>query len=191
MARPAASTLTAGVSAMTSASAEDAEGRGLLQLGVSEGDLECPICVETVQDAFVTPCGHTFCHSCLTTHLRSRRNCPSCGTFITPEHAYPNFLLNKVHARRVFMYVEWGSHASMHVCMHAWMHARLQRLVHSHACMKLYAVGVSVGVEAATVCGCVAADTTAEQTPEKCMHKLFCHVHVCLTAMLGMHACMP
>ena len=65
-------------------------------LGISAKELQCPICVETIQDAFVTPCGHSFCFACLGTHLRDKPNCPSCGAFLTMENAYPNFLLNKV-----------------------------------------------------------------------------------------------
>lgn len=31
----------------------------------------CPICAEPVKEAFLTPCGHTFCHGCLIKHLRA------------------------------------------------------------------------------------------------------------------------
>ncbi|KAF5825275.1 hypothetical protein DUNSADRAFT_12433, partial [Dunaliella salina] len=59
----------------------------------------CPICVDTIHDAFVTTCGHTFCYQCITTHLKHRRNCPSCGNYLTTDHIYPNFLLSKVLVR--------------------------------------------------------------------------------------------
>jgi hypothetical protein len=65
-------------------------------LGVSSSDLYCPICCDVIVDAFVTSCGHTFCHACLSTHLRNKRACPSCSTYITEDSVYPNFLLNKV-----------------------------------------------------------------------------------------------
>ena len=68
----------------------------LLPLGVAPRDLQCPICVETIQDAYVTPCGHSFCFQCLGMHLRGKSCCPSCGAFMTQEGAFPNFLLNKV-----------------------------------------------------------------------------------------------
>ncbi len=71
----------------------------LLPLGLSSKDLQCPICVETIHEAFVTSCGHSFCHACLSMHLQHRPSCPSCGAFLTMELCYPNFLLNKVRWR--------------------------------------------------------------------------------------------
>ena len=59
-------------------------------------DLQCPICMATMKDAFLTSCGHTFCYSCVTTHLNNQRNCPSCRQFLTHDQLFPNFLLNKV-----------------------------------------------------------------------------------------------
>lgn len=79
-------------------------------LGVSASDLQCPICVDTIRDAFVTACGHTFCHACLQTHLRNKRSCPSCSAYLTSEQCYPNFLLNKVGT----MPMAHGSTVSVH-----------------------------------------------------------------------------
>ena len=59
-------------------------------------DLSCPICISLLRDPFVTSCGHTFCCSCLTTHLEERSTCPSCGQYLIKDHIYPNFLLSKV-----------------------------------------------------------------------------------------------
>eukprot|EP00879_Flechtneria_rotunda_P016905 GHRR01017696.1.p1 GENE.GHRR01017696.1~~GHRR01017696.1.p1 ORF type:complete len:867 (+),score=461.27 GHRR01017696.1:375-2975(+) len=59
-------------------------------------DLACPICVETIEDAFATPCGHTFCYKCISTHLKNRSNCPSCGAHLTQDRIHPNFLLSKL-----------------------------------------------------------------------------------------------
>ena len=61
-------------------------------------DLSCPICMSLLRDPFVTSCGHTFCCSCLTTHLEDRSTCPSCGQYLIKDHTYPNFLLSKVGA---------------------------------------------------------------------------------------------
>jgi E3 ubiquitin-protein ligase RFWD2 len=58
--------------------------------------LACPICVETIEDAFVTPCGHTFCFKCISTHLKNKSSCPSCGAHLVQDQVHPNFLLNKV-----------------------------------------------------------------------------------------------
>ncbi|GBG61828.1 hypothetical protein CBR_g23784 [Chara braunii] len=59
-------------------------------------DFLCPICMSTMKDAFLTACGHSFCYTCITTHLRNKRNCPACLQFLTHDQLYPNFLLNKL-----------------------------------------------------------------------------------------------
>ncbi|TYH62155.1 hypothetical protein ES332_D07G100200v1 [Gossypium tomentosum] len=66
--------------------------------GVAEldKDLLCPICMQIIKDAFVTSCGHSFCHTCITTHLRSKSDCPSCSQFLTNNQLFPNVLLNKL-----------------------------------------------------------------------------------------------
>lgn len=74
-------------------------GCGLQALGLKPDDLMCPICINTIQDAFVTSCGHTFCYHCITTHLRNKHSCPSCANYLTPDRIYPNFLLSKVLER--------------------------------------------------------------------------------------------
>ena len=64
-------------------------------------DLSCPICMSQRRDTFVTNCGHTFCCSCLSTHLDARNTCPSCGQYLIRDHTYPNFLLSKVRRTRL------------------------------------------------------------------------------------------
>lgn len=59
-------------------------------------DFLCPICFQTMEDAFLTSCGHSFCYTCITTHLSNRSNCPSCARYLTTEQLIPNFLLMKV-----------------------------------------------------------------------------------------------
>lgn len=74
------------------------EDQGTLP-GLTRKDLACPVCFNTICDPFATSCGHTFCYACLVTHLKHRNSCPSCGSYITQDHIFPNFLLNKVSAR--------------------------------------------------------------------------------------------
>lgn len=62
-------------------------------------DFLCPICLQTIEDAFLTRCGHSFCYSCITTHLSNRNNCPSCGQYLTIDVLMPNVLLTKVISR--------------------------------------------------------------------------------------------
>lgn len=64
-------------------------------------DFLCPICFQTMEDAFVTNCGHSFCYTCITTHLNNRSNCPSCARYLTSEHLIPNFLLSKLLKKTV------------------------------------------------------------------------------------------
>lgn len=59
-------------------------------------DLSCPICMSLLRDPFVTACGHTFCCSCLTTHLNARTTCPSCAQYLIKDNTFPNFMLSKV-----------------------------------------------------------------------------------------------
>lgn len=71
---------------------------GVPALGLEEADLSCPICMSLLRDPFLTPCGHTFCFACVTTHLGARNSCPACSTYLTKDRIFPNFLLNKVRS---------------------------------------------------------------------------------------------
>ncbi|KAK2644605.1 hypothetical protein Ddye_019800 [Dipteronia dyeriana] len=59
-------------------------------------DTLCPICMETMRDAFLTACGHSFCYMCIFTHLKNKLDCPCCGFYLTNNHIFPNLLLNKL-----------------------------------------------------------------------------------------------
>lgn len=59
-------------------------------------DTLCPICMQTMKDAFLTACGHSFCYMCIFTHLKNKRDCPCCGYYLTSNHIFPNLLLNKL-----------------------------------------------------------------------------------------------
>lgn len=75
----------------------DLAGRPSAQLfGINEQELSCPICMSIMTDPFVTSCGHTFCYSCISTHLQSSKNCPSCSNFLSKDLVHPNFLLGKI-----------------------------------------------------------------------------------------------
>lgn len=65
-------------------------------------ELLCPICMQTIKDAFLTSCGHSFCYMCIVTHLQNKNDCPCCAHFLTANHLYPNFLLNKVSFPYIF-----------------------------------------------------------------------------------------
>lgn len=59
-------------------------------------DTLCPICKQLMTDAFMTACGHSFCYTCIFTHLRNKSDCPCCGCQLTCKHIFPNLLLNKL-----------------------------------------------------------------------------------------------
>ena len=61
-------------------------------------DLACPICMSVLRDPFVTSCGHSFCHACVSKHLAHRSNCPSCAAYLTVDGVFPNFLLQKARS---------------------------------------------------------------------------------------------
>ncbi|GAV61232.1 WD40 domain-containing protein/zf-C3HC4_2 domain-containing protein [Cephalotus follicularis] len=63
---------------------------------VVDKDMCCPICMQIIKDAFLTVCGHSFCYICIVTHLRIKSDCPCCAHFLTPNHIYPNFSLDKL-----------------------------------------------------------------------------------------------
>ncbi|KAF7278277.1 E3 ubiquitin-protein ligase COP1-like isoform X1 [Rhynchophorus ferrugineus] len=57
-------------------------------------DFSCPICLNLIDEAHITKCGHTFCHSCITTSLETLKRCPKCNAAITNNDIFPNYLLN-------------------------------------------------------------------------------------------------
>ncbi|XP_075550255.1 E3 ubiquitin-protein ligase COP1-like isoform X1 [Dermacentor variabilis] len=60
-------------------------------------DYLCPICFDVIEEAHMTPCGHTFCYKCITTGLEYSNRCPKCNFVIEKkEQIYPNFLLNEL-----------------------------------------------------------------------------------------------
>ncbi|KAL8131170.1 E3 ubiquitin-protein ligase COP1-like [Apium graveolens] len=59
-------------------------------------ELLCPICIQMMRGAFVTACGHSFCYTCIITHLENKRDCPSCGHFLSANQLFPNFVLDKL-----------------------------------------------------------------------------------------------
>lgn len=53
----------------------------IIAKGIDYDDEECAICLETMDNAVVTPCGHVFCKSCIESHLSNETttsHCPIC-----------------------------------------------------------------------------------------------------------------
>lgn len=58
-------------------------------------DFLCPVCFDLIEEAYITKCGHTFCHSCILKSIDIHRRCPKCGyTLIGQDQIFPNHLLN-------------------------------------------------------------------------------------------------
>ena len=70
-------------------------------------DFLCPICMQIIKDAFLTSCGHSFCYMCIVTHLQNKSDCPCCGRYLTANHLFPNFLLNKVNFPKTELFCEF------------------------------------------------------------------------------------
>ncbi|ORZ24390.1 WD40-repeat-containing domain protein [Absidia repens] len=68
--------------------------------GDDEAGITCPICQGIMVDAFITRCGHSFCHSCLARHLDKQKWCPVCRGALQDTTTCPNFNLNKVIEQR-------------------------------------------------------------------------------------------
>ncbi|KAJ1901995.1 hypothetical protein LPJ81_003668 [Coemansia sp. IMI 209127] len=60
----------------------------------------CPICLDTIREAFMTACGHSFCYRCISQHLGERQSCPTCFQSLDSDQIYPNFALNRLILRK-------------------------------------------------------------------------------------------
>uniref|UniRef100_A0A182JFK9 Uncharacterized protein n=1 Tax=Anopheles atroparvus TaxID=41427 RepID=A0A182JFK9_ANOAO len=60
-------------------------------------DFLCPICFDIITEAYITRCGHTFCHQCIARSIDVAKKCPKCNyPLASHEHIVPNFLLNEL-----------------------------------------------------------------------------------------------
>ncbi len=56
--------------------------------------LECPICLETLELPIVLICGHTFCRKCIQQQKQYSNTCPTCRSRISWGH--PCYLLKSI-----------------------------------------------------------------------------------------------
>lgn len=59
-------------------------------------EYECPVCFETIKDASVTKCGHSFCKGCIEECLNRRHECPNCKNPITVDQVFRNFTTDSI-----------------------------------------------------------------------------------------------
>ncbi|XP_057289496.1 E3 ubiquitin-protein ligase COP1-like [Hydractinia symbiolongicarpus] len=58
-------------------------------------DFICPICINMIEEAYVTKCGHSFCYKCIRRIIDESSSCPKCQTYLErKDHIFPNFHLN-------------------------------------------------------------------------------------------------
>ncbi|KAI0288456.1 hypothetical protein BC826DRAFT_884626, partial [Russula brevipes] len=63
---------------------------------------ECPICLETLRDTVVTPCGHLTCEPCIKKHIRVspgsyQSTCPTCRAPFPTVQADLSVIPKKYH----------------------------------------------------------------------------------------------
>lgn len=62
--------------------------------------LQCPICLAILSHPTITPCGHTFCFPCISTHIRRKQAanlqppCPVCQATLANASLYPNLAIS-------------------------------------------------------------------------------------------------
>ncbi|RLU25395.1 hypothetical protein DMN91_001551 [Ooceraea biroi] len=59
-------------------------------------DYMCPICFDLIDTAYITRCGHTFCHNCIVKCLEIKDRCPKCSFTLSEQDIFPNFLLDEL-----------------------------------------------------------------------------------------------
>ena len=68
-----------------------------------DSEITCPICFETLNEAAITRCGHTFCLKCVQRAVKVTSRCPKCTTTLSVEEGkdiFPNFVVNELIAKR-------------------------------------------------------------------------------------------
>eukprot|EP01029_Cantina_marsupialis_P028676 TRINITY_DN777867_c0_g1_i1.p1 TRINITY_DN777867_c0_g1~~TRINITY_DN777867_c0_g1_i1.p1 ORF type:complete len:399 (+),score=81.19 TRINITY_DN777867_c0_g1_i1:157-1353(+) len=64
-----------------------------------EDELNCSICFGMLDNAVITPCGHSFCEECVTQWISENHTCPTCKhTIENTKTLVPNLALRRVSA---------------------------------------------------------------------------------------------
>lgn len=67
-------------------------------------ELLCPICLDIMNEPYITTCGHSFCHGCIVKSLEQAPKCPKCSCPLDNggrnQPVIPNATLNALIARQ-------------------------------------------------------------------------------------------
>ncbi|KAJ3055466.1 hypothetical protein HK097_010421 [Rhizophlyctis rosea] len=63
---------------------------------VAEDTFDCHLCLGTLHDPITTPCGHTWCRSCIVTSLDHSRACPLCRRSLPSRGYFLNRPSNRI-----------------------------------------------------------------------------------------------
>ncbi|XP_023768155.1 uncharacterized protein LOC111916732 isoform X1 [Lactuca sativa] len=76
-------------------------GRRLHGRPARTDDFDCTLCLKLLYEPITTPCGHTFCRSCLFQSMDRGNKCPLCRTvlFISPRTCAISVTLNSIIER--------------------------------------------------------------------------------------------
>jgi len=61
-------------------------------------EFQCPICFNSIKEAYITACGHNFCKACILECLNRKHQCPCCNHAAVKENTVKNHHLDKLVA---------------------------------------------------------------------------------------------
>lgn len=69
-----------------------------LRTRINVNVLECPVCLTEMTHPYILPCGHEFCHACITRHFggAQQANCPVCRRLTRREEAVRETALDTI-----------------------------------------------------------------------------------------------
>ncbi|XP_062515549.1 E3 ubiquitin-protein ligase COP1-like [Corticium candelabrum] len=82
-----------------------------LRIDRRDSEFLCPVCFNVISDAYVTKCGHSFCHACIVKSLKESNRCPKCNLAVNKvDDIFPNFALSELISRCKQQERDFGKH---------------------------------------------------------------------------------
>ncbi|XP_017778851.1 PREDICTED: E3 ubiquitin-protein ligase RFWD2-like isoform X1 [Nicrophorus vespilloides] len=57
-------------------------------------EYQCPVCLDLINEAYISKCGHSFCYTCIIQSIDINKCCPKCKSNLIKDEVFPNFALN-------------------------------------------------------------------------------------------------